>query len=324
MTKKRVAVLRGGPSSEYDISMMTGSGVLASLRELGYHVIDIPVTKAGEWLVDGKVRSPEQALATADVAFIAMHGEYGEDGTLQRIFERLHLPFTGSNAFPSSVAFNKDLTKRALRDTGILMPKHIKVERSHVTQLSDIVSAVESTFGPEYVVKPVGSGSSVSVIMVGNISDLPAAINSVLKNFESCLVEERIRGVEATSAVLESFRNNDLYVLPPIEIVPPSTHDFFAADVKYTGATQEICPGRFSYEEKEKIAAAASIVHTTLGLSQYSRCDFMVRDGEVYFLEVNTLPGLTSESLFPKAAAAVGLPFTDLVEHLVLTAKVRA
>jgi len=322
MTKKRVAVLRGGPSSEYDVSMRSGSGVISALRDRGYHVIDIPVTKTGEWLVDGVVRTPDRALSTVDVVFIAMHGEYGEDGTVQRICERLHIPFTGSNAFPSSVAFNKDMTKRALKDAGINLPKHIKVTREHRPQIAEIVDAITATFGELFVVKPLTAGSSIGVSVVP-ATELAATITAALEHYDSCMVEEYIKGVEATCAVIESFREQPLYVLPPIEIVPPATHQFFSADVKYDGRTTEICPGRFSYEEKERIAALATIVHETLDLSHYSRTDCIVRDGEVYFLEVNTLPGLTSESLFPKAAAAVGLMFPQLVSHLVETATVR-
>ncbi len=321
MTKTRVAVLRGGPSSEYEVSMHTGAGVLVALRQLGYHVLDIPVTKQGEWLVEGRVKSPEVALQTTDVVFIAMHGAYGEDGTVQRICERLHIPFTGSNSFASSVAFNKDITKRSLRDADIHLPQHIKVTRDQYSSVGEIARAVELAFGSEYVVKPLASGSSHGVSMA-TTDTLASVLARSLDTYEECLVEERIIGTEATCAVLADFRDTNLYVLPPVEIVPPAHTSFFSAEVKYDGSTAELCPGRFSYDEKEKIARLATIVHETLGLSQYSRTDCIVREGEVFFLEVNTLPGLTAESLFPKAAEAVGLPFAHLIDHLVRTARV--
>jgi len=323
MKRKRIAVLRGGPSFEYDISMKTGAAVLQALSELGYEVLDIPVTKDGQWLREGRVKSPEQALLAVDVAFIAMHGAYGEDGTIQRIFERLHIPFTGSNSFPSNVAFNKDLTKRTLRDTGIKMPKHIKVQRQYANQISEIVSAITTSFGPEYVIKPALGGSSHGVIMVSGSNELADGIKISLQAYEECLVEERIRGTEATCAVLGDFRGYTLYALPPVEIIPASGHNYFDNVAKYDGSTTEICPGRFAYNEKQKMLDLATLVHQTLGLSQYSRTDCIVRDGEIYFLEVNTLPGLTSESLYPKAATAVGLSFRQLISHLVTTAAVR-
>lgn len=322
MLATRVAVLRGGPSSEYDVSMNTGAGVLTALRTLGYHTSDIIISKSGEWMVEGRVKSPAQALLTTDVAFIALHGTYGEDGTIQQIFERHHIPFTGSNSFPSRVAFDKDTTKRTLQSKGITLPRHIKINHDAVNDINTIAHLAHQAFGQDYVLKPTTSGSSHGMIMAKGESELKNALVEMLDQGDDFMIEERIRGVEATVAILEDFRDETLYVLPPIEIIPPDSHDYFAADVKYTGATQEICPGRFSFSEKRKLAEAALLVHTTLGLTQYSRSDFMIRKGEVYFLEVNTLPGLTSQSLYPKAAEAVGLPFTDLIGHLIKTARV--
>ncbi len=323
MLATRVAVLRGGPSTEYDVSMVTGAGVLSALRELGFHTKDIIVTKAGEWLEGGLVKKPEVALMTTDVVFIAMHGAYGEDGTVQRICERLHIPFTGSNSFPSARAFNKDTTKRALAAHGIKTPAHVRVRRDETRAISEVVDAITAMCGPEYVLKPTTSGSSHGVVMVPSRTELAAALTMMLDEYDECMVEERIRGTEATCGVLADFRGEKLYVLPSIEIIPPTTSDFFAADIKYSGATTELCPGRFSFSEKAAITDMATTVHEALGLSQYSRSDFMVRNGEVYFLEVNTLPGLTPESLFPKAAAAVGLSFSQLIDHLVKTARVK-
>lgn len=321
MTKKRVAVLRGGPSSEYEVSMRTGAGVLKALTELGYYVDDIIVTRDGEWIVEGRVKSPEKALLTTDVAFIAMHGAYGEDGTIQRIFERLHIPFTGSNSFASSLAFNKDMTKRALREHIFHLPRHVRVTSDNLLDIEAVSNVIAGSFGPTYVLKPTSSGSSHGVQIV-SADTLKDALTQAVTQFGECMVEEHIQGTEATCAVLGDFRDNDLYSLPAIEIIPPSDRAFFDETVKYDGSTTELCPGRFSYEEKEKIAKLAETVHRVLGLSQYSRTDCIVKDGEVYFLEVNTLPGLTSESLFPKAAAAVGLSFNELVDHLVRTARV--
>jgi D-alanine-D-alanine ligase len=251
-----------------------------------------------------------------------MHGAYGEDGTIQRICERLHIPFTGSNSFPSSLAFNKDNTKRALLSHNVKTPKHVKITENMVDDIDGLTYLIKNSFGPEYVLKPTSSGSSHGVMMVDNSSALGNAIAQMVEESGEFMIEERIRGREATCALLENFRDQALYVLPAIEIIPPTTHDFFAADVKYNGETTELVPGRFSFSEKSAIADAASLVHTVLGLTQYSRSDFMIRDGEVYFLEVNTLPGLTPNSLFPKAAEAVGLSFAGLIDHLVKTARV--
>ncbi|MFM2339431.1 MAG: D-alanine--D-alanine ligase [Candidatus Parcubacteria bacterium] len=321
MTKTRVAVLRGGPSSEYDVSMQTGAGVLRALADLGYHVTDITVSKTGEWIVDGRVKDPDKALLTTDVVFIAMHGAYGEDGTVQRICERLHIPFTGSNSFASAMAFNKDMTKRALREHIFHLPRHVRVTNDNLLDIEAVSRVIADSFGPTYVLKPTQSGSSHGVQIVA-ADTLKDALYAAVSQYGECMVEEHIQGTEATCAVLSDFRDNDLYSLPAIEIIPPQGRAFFDETVKYDGSTTELCPGRFSYEEKEKIAELARLVHRVLGLSQYSRTDCIIKDGEVYFLEVNTLPGLTSESLFPKAAVAVGLSFNELIDHLVKTARV--
>lgn len=318
----RVAVVRGGPSSEYEVSMNTGARVLKALKELGYDTRDIVITRKGEWLVDGKAKDPEAALLSTDKVFIAMHGAYGEDGTIQKILERLHLPFTGSNSFPSSLAFNKDATKRALNNHQIKTPKYVKITPKMLSDVEALTFLIKNSFGPEYVIKPTRDGSSHGVEMVSNISELTEALIKRRDTEADFMIEERIRGREATCALLEGFRDQSLYVLPAIEIIPPATHDFFAEDVKYSGTTTELVPGRFSFSEKAMIAEAASIVHTALGLSQYSRSDFIIKEGEVFFLEVNTLPGLTEECLYPKATEAIGLSYAGLIDHLIKTARV--
>lgn len=323
MTKhKRVAVLRGGPSTEYDISLQTGAGVLTTLRSLGYFAKDVVIDRQGNWLVDGYFRRPEHILSDIDVVFIALHGVYGEDGTVQRLLHRLRLPYTGSGPYASAIAMNKHLTKEHLKELGIVMPRHMRLTRAGVSDVTKSALSIGQLFGPQYVVKPINGGSSVDTIMVANPSQLAGAIGTLLSDYEEILIEECIRGKEATVGILEDFRNERHYVLPEVEIVPPPEAGFFNREVKYNGATQEIVPGRFSKTEKQKLREIALAVHQALNLSQYSRSDFVVTADNIYFLEVNTLPGLTSESLFPRAMSAIGSDYRALVEHLVETAKV--
>lgn len=317
MSHARVAVLRGGPSVEHAVSMRTGGTVLAALASLGYYAKDVVITKNGDWLDGGVVRAPESILKAIDVVFIALHGEYGEDGQVQKLLQRLNIPFTGSRAFPSAVAFNKDLTKRSLESAGVLMPKHRNVSFDEKSETVTIADSIMSEFGPEYIIKPTASGSSFGVQFVSQGQSLAEALDEALLENGRVLVEEFIRGKEATAATLENFRNDSIYVFPTVEIVTPRHTQFFDTESKYNDQTQEICPSRFSYAERSTIEEVAALVHKTLDLTQYSRSDFMVADGKVYFLEVNTLPGLTAESLYPKAAAAVGLDVTKLIEHLI-------
>jgi D-alanine-D-alanine ligase len=322
MSHLQVAVLRGGPSEENAVSMRTGAAVLRALAEAGYQTKDVVITQEGDWLDHGLVRQPDNILKAVDVVFIALHGEYGEDGEVQRMLQRLHIPFTGSRSFPSAQAFNKTLTKRTLAAHDILTPAYQEVIKDEYTNPSQIASAINSAFGPEYIVKPVASGSSFGVEIVRPGQDLSAVIERALEQYDRILIEEYIRGREATVATLENFRSTDIYVFPAIEIVTPREAKFFDTEFKYNGCTSEICPSNFPYKAKSELAEVAAAAHEILDLSQYSRSDFIVSESGIYFLEVNTLPGLTSESLYPKAAAAVGLDLKNLVTHLVETATV--
>lgn len=319
-SNKRVTVLRGGPSEEYEISMQTGAGVLAALKDTVYIVEDIIITRNGEWLKNGVVRDVKNSLAATDVVFIALHGAYGEDGSIQRELDRLAIPYTGSSALPSSVAMNKMLTKEHLKKQGIQMAPHMRITKESSGNIPRIVNTIIDLFGPEYVVKPISGGSSIGTKMASSPATLLSAIESVLETHDDILVEKRIRGREATCGVVENFRNEKLYRLPVIEIVPPANSDFFAAEVKYTGETDEICPGRFKTAEKRKLEELAHTIHESMGLSQYSRSDFIVAEDDIYFLEVNTLPGLTEHSLVPKSLAAVGCTYSEFIDHLLTDA----
>lgn len=320
MKNKRVAVLRGGPSEEYDVSMKTGEQVIASLRRLGVEVVDITVNKKGNWLVHGFERNPREALVFADAVFVALHGAYGEDGTVQRELDRIGVPYTGSRSYPSALAINKILTKDVLRAAGIKTAPHLRVTKFG-TDLRRVASTIESLFGPTYIVKPVNGGSSIGTYKAHGALELLRALTEALQNREEVLVEQYISGREATVGVVEGLRGEALYSLPPIEIVPPPSRGFFDYEVKYNGETDEICPGRFSRDEKIALETAARLAHQSLGLSHYSRSDFIVNDKGIYFLETNTLPGLTKESLLPKALSAVGHNYDDFIAHLVRHAR---
>lgn len=318
--KTRVAVLRGGLSDEYTVSLATGAAVLEAMDRRFFDPIDVVITRNGEWLIEGYVRFPEQILHSIDLVFNALHGTYGEDGTVQRLLDRYGVKYTGSKAMPSSVAMHKALTKDTLKDTGIKMAPHMVVRKDALHDVYALSDKIVAMFGPQYVIKPVASGSSVGTMMVKNPVLLPQALKDALEHHDEVIVEARIQGREATCGVVENFRNQDLYSLPPIEIVPPPHAEFFDEKVKYNGSTQEICPGRFKYETKRDIEELSKLVHQTLGLSQYSRSDFIVANDGIYFLEVNTLPGLTKESLFPKAIHAVGGTYSGFISHLLTDA----
>ncbi len=310
-----VGVLRGGPSSEHDVSLQTGHAILTHLPEERYTVRDIYIDRQGIWHERGVPTAPERVLPTVDTVVIGLHGEYGEDGTVQRLLERYGVPYTGADSLTSSIAMHKVLTKERALHAGLMTPKYHLVEPG-----SDVDAAVHHiirTFHQPVVVKPVSLGSSVGVSIVGGYLPVQEAIQAILSGSSGVLVEELIRGKEATVGVVEHIRGESLYTLPPIEIVSPPTASFFDRQAKYDGTTTEIVPGRFSRSESSELMRQAKVMHEALGLRHYSRSDFIVSPRGIYFLETNTLPGLTSESLLPKSLAAVGVKFPDFLSHLV-------
>lgn len=320
MSQIRVAVLRGGPCDEYPVSMKTGQSVFNALDRDKYKPIDVVITRSGEWLVDGYTRYPEQVLSTVDVVFNALHGQYGEDGTVQRLMDTNGVRYTGSGAYASSIAMNKAMTKDILHEHGIKMAPHMLVSRDSIPSLHLVADRIADMFGPQFVIKPVNSGSSIGTVIVENPAMLQKRLSESLAVYETVLVEKCIKGVEATCGVVERYRDEAIYRLPPIEIIPPQQAGFFAYEVKYTGETKEICPGNFTRTQSQTLQDVARNVHQELGLRQYSRSDFIVTDDEIYFLEVNTLPGLTEHSLLPKAITAVGSTYPSFLDHLLTDA----
>jgi len=317
MTGTVVAVLRGGPSSEHDVSLKSGHAVISALPEDMFTIRDIYIDKNGVWYERGRQTAPERVLSQIDVAFIALHGEYGEDGTLQRMLEMHGIPYTGSDSFSSKIAMHKVLAKERARELGLLTPKyHFVGENDDAEQAA---AHIVRTFHQPVIVKPVSLGSSVGISIVGGYAPVLSAIQSLLPH-GGVLVEEVIIGKEATAGVVEGLRGEELYQLPPVEIIPPEEAAFFDKESKYNGTSQEIVPGRFSRTELNELMRQAAAMHTALGLRHYSRSDFIVSPKGIYYLETNSLPGLTSESLLPKSLSAVGVSLPDFITHVLTKA----
>lgn len=320
--KIRVAVLRGGPSSEYEVSLKTGETVLKHLDSSKYEAVDVFISKDGIWHLSGIEKSPAEALKHADVAFVALHGQFGEDGKVQRILEHLGIPFTGSQAFASAIAMNKHLTKSGLKNIKdkVKMAAHKVFTREEI--LAKGPHALFREISHPSIVKPLSAGSSMGVTVVRDFFDLEGALAKALEHSDTVIVEEFIEGREATCGILESFRGEKHYTLLPVEIVPHKTSTFFDYHAKYGGGSLEICPGNFDEVTKKAIQDAAKAVHTELGLRHYSRSDFIVHPKRgVYFLEVNTLPGLTTESLLPKSISAIGSSLSEFLDHVITLAR---
>ena len=318
MNKIRIGVLRGGPSSEYEVSLKTGVSVLNNLPDK-YSPVDIFIDKSGVWHIQGVPHQPHETFKKVDAIFNALHGEYGEDGKVQKILDTFSVPYTGSKTIASAIGMNKALAKNVFKSHGIKTP-YFTVE-SKSENIDEIASKLFKTFPMPAVVKPIAGGSSVGVSIAYDFRGLKDALAKAFEYSDKALVEEYINGREATCGVVDKFRGKDIYSLLPIEIIKPEKSEFFDYEAKYCGGSQEICPGNFSQSEKEAIQGLAVMAHKVLGLRHYSRSDFIVspRRG-IYILEVNTLPGLTSESLLPKSLQAIGCSLPDFLDHLITLA----
>jgi D-alanine-D-alanine ligase len=315
----QVAVLMGGPSSEHAVSLKTGKAVLEGMDKQKCEALPVHITKDLRWHLPGHNYDEMAALkklrGLAHVAFLALHGEYGEDGTVQEALTLYGIPFTGSSAHASAFGMNKAASGIFFREHGLLVPQFITVSRFWAPRTIRAELASERMDFP-LVVKPLNLGSSVGVHIVHDIPSLESLLKESFKKYHSLLLQEYIGGREMTCGVLEE--NNNPRALPVTEIIPQAS-GFFDYEAKYIpGASEEITPADISAELTHKIQAIALQTHTLLRCSGISRTDMILQpNGKIYTLEINTLPGLTETSLIPQQARAAGISFSHLIEMLI-------
>jgi D-alanine-D-alanine ligase len=319
MVKARVGVLRGGLGHEYEVSLVTGQSVLEHLPVV-YRGRDILIDRAGVWHLGGLPTAPVRVARQVDVFFNALHGEYGEDGKIQSELDQLGLPYTGSGTAPSALGMNKEMSKDLFRRAGLKVPPGLVVRQDESGDSSRVAREVFNKISPPWVVKPNDRGSSVGLFFARSIGDLGQAITDGWVISPVLLVEHYLRGREATAGVIDDFRGAEHYALPPIEIRRPAGKLLWDYQDKYSGETSEICPGNFSDNEKHELEKLAITAHRALGLRHYSRSDFILTNHGIYLLETNSLPGLTKESLLPKALKAVGCSYPNFLEHVITLA----
>lgn len=299
--KIRVALLFGGFSAEREISIKTGKMIAANLNKKKYLVFLFDPKTDLEKLI--KVIKKKKI----DLVFPALHGTLGEDGALQGMLELLGVPYVFSGVLASALAMDKEMTKKVLQREKILTPHHIVLEKQHS---QNIVRKVKLPA----VVKPIAQGSSVGTFIVKTAGELPGALKEAFKFGSRVMVEEFVQGKEITAAVLG---NKNPRALPLVEIKPKVSH-FFDYRAKYeVGGSQEICPAPLDRALTKKIQDVAVKVHQVLGCRGVTRSDFILRGKRSYFLEINTIPGMTKTSLVPQAAAKAGLPFPELLDRLI-------
>lgn len=300
MKSKKIGVLLGGLSAEREVSLKSGAAVHQALVAHGYNTVAIDV---GRDLADVLKREG------VEVAFIALHGRYGEDGCVQGLLELLQIPYTGSGVLASALAMHKLYSKQSFAASGI------HTAPFHCYRRGDTVNIATLPFGLPLVVKPVQEGSSVGVSIVKEEMQLAAAVEEAFRHDDEILVEQYIKGQEVQVGIL-----NDKPV-GAIEIVPKN--EFYDFEAKYTdGMAEHIFPARLEPSLYEKALQVGLAAHRALGCKGYSRVDLLVTPaGDCYVLEVNTLPGMTALSLLPEIAAkGAGLQFEDLVSDIIESA----
>jgi D-alanine-D-alanine ligase len=290
--KLNIAVMLGGASAEREVSLRSGAAVTRALRSLRHEVTEVD-PRDSTWILP----------AETEVVFLALHGTYGEDGTVQRRLEGLGVVYTGCDPEASRIAFDKYLSKERFIAAGIPTPRFVLLESPSASW--------PMGWNPPVVLKPVRQGSSVGLQFVERVSDWSKALGEAMRFDSQVLMEERIAGREATVGILGGK------ALPIVEVRPSSgVYDYQS---KYTaGKTEYLCPAPFDEVTAARIQSAALGAFAAVGGRDYARVDVMVRpDGQPEVLEVNTLPGMTETSLLPKAAAAEGLDYAQLCQCMI-------
>lgn len=329
MNKTKIGILMGGLSSEREISLNTGTEIFNYINKDKYDIVCIEWKHDNSWVeydvnsIDTVKYTHENILfffqnVKIDLIFIALHGKNGEDGRIQGFLESIGMPYTGSSILSSSIGMDKNISKQLFVHNDINTPRYFAINKydSISTDIENINQRILNEIGYPCIVKPNRSGSSVGISKVKDFSDLSNALQESLNEDESILIEENIEGLELSVAVIGDYWGSNKSVLPVIEIVPE--HDFFDYECKYDAAkTKEIVPARIDNQLKDTVSNIALKIHNIFMCEGYSRIDFIIKDNSAYALEINTLPGMTSNSLYPKMAREINITYTQLIDQLI-------
>jgi D-alanine-D-alanine ligase len=317
----------GGPDEEHAISIKSGNAVLGALKQAGVSADGIELGRDGLWYYrDETVKTAGRALDNLkrdyDVAFLALHGKTGEGGIVQGVLELIGMPYTGSDSVASCLAMNKAVSRALYTEAGIPVAPGTVIRPDDARSPSQIAASLVGSMGLPLFSKPLDSGSSYGVRIEKDVDSLAKRLSSARKIGQVLLVEQSIAGPEYTVAVLEG--DGGLNPLPPILIRPKDGSEFFTLEIKYApDLVEEICPAPASPEVLSELTRLGVLAHKVLGCRDFSRTDILWGEDGPVVLETNTIPGLTSASLFPKAARAAGIDFPELVRMLVYRAAKR-
>ncbi len=332
----KILVLMGGASVERDVSLASGESIVKALKAAGHKVLALDTAQGqkllsdnGKYLPEGvkqkppditemEIKGKQLALeaihsfdfSEVDVVFLALHGGQGEDGTIQALLDLTGKPYTGSGVLASALSMNKVMSKKIFEREGILTPEWFSIDHSQLSDVSSLTERIERSFGFPCVVKPNNQGSTVGLTVVNEKRDLKKALECAQEYSNHILIEDYIPGRELTVGILGETP------LPVVEIIPE--HGIYDYECKYThGKSNYVCPAEISEEKSREIQAIGLRAFKALGCEGYARADFRYgEDGRFYCLEVNTLPGMTSLSLVPMGAKALGIDFPQLVDRI--------
>ena len=340
--KYNVALLMGGPSREHNVSLESGKMVINHIDYEKYNLFPIIINRDGTWSVydssavahtpifesdPSQWQAYPQTLSLpnalshikqmdVDIFFNVMHGAYGEDGTIQGVLEAYNMPYTGSNVLASSLAMDKILYKQFLTGAGVCVPDSIFITPTDMRDISSFVDEITGRLGFPCVIKTPSSGSSIGVELCRNSKELMDTAKKLLPIDNRLVIERFIEGREFTCAVLGNANTRDILALPPTEII--SKNPFFDFEAKYTpDKAEEITPAQINQSLTQALRKIAITVHNLLGCNGLSRTDMLWDNENIFVLETNTIPGMTANSLLPKAALAYGMTLTQLIDNII-------
>ena len=339
MSRLRVLVFMGGYSTEHDVSVTSGTGVIRAMDSSKYNVHPVLIQKDGTWIWSSRELSPYQKdnfsenyfyslegpsarqeknpalseLPSADIAFLALHGKWGEDGHVQGLLENWGIPYTGCGLLASALAMDKVLCKAAYLSVGIDTPPYRVLFRDDFSG-DKLVEAADALGFPLVIKDPVG-GSSIGMGIAKDLDEAGQIVNDLFKNSNRLLCEKFIKGQEASCGYIEGIETP----LPPTEM-RMTTREYFDYEAKYNGECREVTPAEFPEELTMRIQQLAKKAHLAIGGAGYSRTDVRIdADGKLWALETNTLPGMTPTSILPAEAAAVGIDYSHLIDLIIDT-----
>jgi D-alanine-D-alanine ligase len=336
MSRLRVLVLMGGPSTEHDISVISGTGVVRAMDGAKYNIHPVLIQKEGTWIWSSRELSPYQKdnfsenyfnslegsstrrekspalslLPDCDIAFLALHGKWGEDGHVQALLENWGIPYTGCGLLASALAMDKIRCKDIYRANGVPTPAQRVLWREGFRG-DDLVATADALGYPLVIKDPIG-GSSIGMGIAKNIEEAEFIVASLFKDSDRLLCEKFISGTEASCGYIDGMP-----ALPPTEM-RMTTREYFDFEAKYNGECREVTPAEFSPDLTQRIQELAKNAHRALGCAGYSRTDVRIdKQGGLWALETNTLPGMTPSSLLPAQAACIGVSYSQLIDVII-------